>query len=72
VGFYSTRTQKTLAEVWNGTAWKLQYPPHPTTLSALLGASCSAANACEAVGSSYNRTLSEVWNGSAWRLQVTS
>lgn len=41
-----------LAEVWNGSAWHLQFPPyHPFAGSnTLQGVSCGAAGACTAVG----------------------
>ncbi|HEV2377704.1 MAG TPA: hypothetical protein VGS19_36770 [Streptosporangiaceae bacterium] len=63
----------TLAETWNGTVWKHQTTPNPPTeiYSALLGVSCTAANACEAVGYSSFGTLAEAWNGTAWSLQTT-
>jgi hypothetical protein len=68
----------TLAEVWNGTAWKIQSTPNPTGSSGLaLGAvSCRSATACTAVGNYYNTagsevTLAEVWNGTSWKVQST-
>src|SRR5215472_12901349 len=70
----------TLAEAWNGTAWKLQPTPNPThagvgTGASLFGTSCSAANACEAVGDFFRAggffTFAEAWNGTAWTLQPT-
>jgi hypothetical protein len=78
VGSYrsSSGTQDTLGEVWNGTAWKHQSTPNPTgaTGSYLDGVSCTAANACEAVGSYLTSTLvtlAQVWNGTAWKHQST-
>jgi hypothetical protein len=72
-----TGAETTLAEAWNGTTWTIQ----PTvdkvgdTSSYLYGLSCSAPNACMAVGG-YNSntsfrfgTLSEVWTGRAWRMK---
>ncbi len=67
----------TLAEAWNGSAWKIQTTPNPggATSSYLLGVSCSAAGSCIAVGysdsSSAVVTLAELWNGTAWTIQTT-
>ena len=43
----------TLAEAWNGTAWKIQPTPSPadTAFGSLNGVSCTAARSCTAVGS---------------------
>jgi hypothetical protein len=84
VGFYSNGSAGgllTLAEVWNGSAWKKQKSPHPgisigTYGSALGSVSCTAADSCEAVGDytthSVNTvTLAEEWNGSAWTQRPT-
>jgi hypothetical protein len=67
----------TLAETWNGTAWTVQPTPSPSGAisSTLNGVSCTAADACTAVGSTQAsssapmNTLAEVWNGTAWSLQ---
>ena len=66
----------TLAEHWNGTAWSVQSTPNPTgaTSSELASVSCTAANACEAVGdtvTSAEQPLAEAWNGTSWALQTT-
>jgi len=81
-GFYtnSAGTSVTLAEVWNGTAWKLQSAQDPAPrakTSGLTGVSCSAASACEAIGNYMNSLgssvgLAEAWNGSSWKLQTTA
>jgi len=80
VGTYATSSGPilTLAEVWNGTSWSIQTTPNPsgTTLSSLLGVSCTAANACVAVGYNFTSsgvtlTLAEVWNGTTWTIQTT-
>ena len=51
VGDYqnSLAVDDTLAEYWNGTAWKVQTTPNPNAINALLGVSCPTA-ACMAVG----------------------
>ena len=70
----------TLAERWNGTAWKHQQTPNPAVdvsfdvAPDLTGVSCPAATFCEAVGrynlTSFNHvSLVEGWNGQRWALQ---
>ena len=81
VGSYLTGadgTEATLAERWNGTAWKIQPTPNPggPTDSYLSGVSCASASACSAVGyysnaSGTRLTLAEQWNGAVWKLQPT-
>jgi hypothetical protein len=68
----------TLAERWNGRTWAIQSAPSPTgaRFSVLSGVSCTAGNACVAVGSYADGsglplTLAEVWNGSSWTIQST-
>jgi hypothetical protein len=55
VGSYLSKSleTKTLAEIWNGTAWSLQSSPNPTgsTSNPLVGVSCSSSTACTSVGS---------------------
>jgi hypothetical protein len=62
----------TLAEVWNGSLWKIEHPldPKGSTTNILDGVSCSGAMHCTAVGTG-NGTLAEVWDGSAWTIQPT-
>jgi hypothetical protein len=62
----------TLAESWNGTAWSIQPTPIPpgSTNSKLAGVSCSAPDACMAVGVAISHTgsyaaLTEAWNGTS-------
>jgi hypothetical protein len=74
-GFPKNPNLFTLAEQWNGTAWKfVPTPPPPTpggiTLSTV---SCAGAGACMAAGYfGYNNgtgtslTLAEQWNGTSW------
>ena len=71
----------TLAESWNGSAWAIQPTPNPAKASQLLAVSCTAADACMAVGSwqkpppmgprSGTKTLAEAWNGSTWTIEQT-
>jgi hypothetical protein len=80
VGYYinSAGTYLTLAEGWNGTNWTIQATPNHSgaTTSALVGASCTSATACTAVGFYVNSagtdvTLAETWNGTSWMIQAT-
>lgn len=74
VGFYgnSPGTSLTLAEAWNGTAWRIRRTPDPAGLrhSSLVSVSCTSASACMAVGKvagpRSGATLAESWNGTAW------
>ena len=66
--------QSALIESWNGTSWSIVPTPVPTgtSNSSLDAVSCSAANACTAIGaftssiSSQTAFLAERWNGSTW------
>jgi len=62
-----------LSASWNGTEWKLQEVPTPVGTSAnyLHGVSCTASNACTAVGYSDGKILAERWNGAEWKIQTT-
>ena len=81
VGNYPNATYGTgmnLAEQWNGKTWITQTAATNGTLgSSLGGVSCTASNACEAVGSYVNPdsgnyvTLAEGWNGTNWTIQTT-
>lgn len=66
-----------LTESWNGTEWKILSTTEPTgTLNSLLvGVSCTAFNACTAVGWYENSSGVELpwaarWNGTAWSVQT--
>jgi hypothetical protein len=66
--------QLTLAERWNGTSWKIQHTPNPTSQfvpkgGALFGVSCVSVIFCEAVGVGANGAFAEMWNGTTWKLQ---
>ena len=67
---------RTLAERWNGKKWAIQKTPNPTTdpNKYLYGISCTAANACTAVGYTsgnvvWDTTIVEQWNGHKWSVQ---
>jgi hypothetical protein len=69
---------KTLAEVWNGSAWSIQSTGVPTGAgggSYPDGLSCGAASACTSVGQGINSAGHSVawaqgWNGTAWADQA--
>src|SRR5215475_4854753 len=78
VGTYSKASGAgvTLAELWNGTAWRIQPLPSPpgAAWSNLLGVSCVSPSVCEAVGATVSRSrewrpVMERWNGTKWQLQ---
>jgi len=67
-----------LAERWNGNAWRIQHTPNPPGAQNILLASvaCPAPSACTAfgfgeTGSGQHLTLAERWNGRTWRIQPT-
>lgn len=66
-----------LVEVWNGSSWHLQPVPTPTgsTGANLRSVSCSATNACTAIGFSDQTggsvmAVAERWNGNKWSSQL--
>lgn len=78
VGSFSNSAGQTLplAESWNGTSWSVQDAPNSAVAvnGQFSAVSCTAANACVAVGtfavsSGLPRTLAESWNGSRWVVQ---
>ena len=81
VGHYhnSSGTEVTLAERWNGKEWAFQESPNPTGAksASLSGVSCTAAEACTAVGhyvtsGGVESTLAEVWSAKKWTIQETT
>jgi hypothetical protein len=77
---HNSSNSLTLAEAWNGRSWRIKPTPNPThgvNGSRLSGVSCSAANACMAVGG-YNEpsnqgglALAERWNGMTWAITTS-
>ena len=65
-----------LSETWNGTSWRIQPVPAPSGEpdNGLAAVSCTAADACVAVGGSGNEPdfgrgggpVAEMWNGLSW------
>ena len=78
-GYYTdaARHIHPLAERWNGTSWSIQAVPSPAghPESGFFAVSCTAANACTAVGAQTGSTgvtaaLAERWNGTSWSIQA--
>jgi hypothetical protein len=79
VGYYTdaARHIHPLAERWNGTSWRIQSVPSPAghPESGFFAVSCSAPNACTAVGAQTSTTgtttsLAGRWNGTNWSIQA--
>ena len=67
-----------LAEVWDGSTWKLQsIPIGGAEWGYLNSVSCTTPTACNAVGSTYQglgahiTPLAETWDGTAWTQQAS-
>jgi hypothetical protein len=77
VGMQQSKTgaYATLVENWNGSGWAIEPSPSPSGggEAFLTGVSCTAANACMAVGVHGNPNIgfAERWNGTAWSLVPT-
>jgi hypothetical protein len=77
-GDTKAKTYQTLAEHWNGKAWKIQVTPNPAgaTDVGLEAISCTTAASCMAVGdlstasSPSGTTAAEYWNGHAWKVEA--
>src|SRR5690242_5993458 len=78
VGGYENRagTQVALAETRTSTGWRIERVPVPAgaVLSNLFGVSCTAVNACLAVGywtdaAMHIHPVAERWNGTSWAIQ---
>jgi hypothetical protein len=63
--------QRTLAERWNGSSWRIQPTPNPkgSPSSRLFAVACPAADTCTAVGTSNSTLLVERRGGARWRIQ---
>jgi hypothetical protein len=66
------------AERWNGTKWRIQPVPAPSSPGGFLsGVACTSPSVCIAVGARTDAsgnpigTLAERWNGTRWRIQRT-
>jgi hypothetical protein len=73
-------SERSVAAVWDGTAWKLQKvqaPAGPGTFAGLASVSCTGPAWCEAVGgfvgpnpNAQEQPLAEHWDGTAWTVQA--
>ena len=71
--FPKDAVETVVAEQWDGTSWTVKNTPIPSggRNGFLGGVSCTAANACTAVGDFVNASnkvvpLAERWNGTNW------
>ncbi len=66
-----TARDKTLAERWNGSSWRVIGSVNVASWNQLSAVSCTSPRACTAVGSSASGQfpLAERWDGSAWTTQ---
>jgi len=64
---------QTFAATWNGTSWSVQTTPTaPSAAQELFSVSCTASEACTAVGTSaWSNPLVLRWNGSSWSSQTS-
>jgi len=76
--FAGSGAQLTLAERWNGRAWRIQSIPNPPGArhSLLAAVSCASPSSCTAVGgrdtsAGAGLTLAEQWNGRSWHITPT-
>jgi len=61
---------KTLAEQWNGSTWRLLPTVNVGRVDQLTAVSCPSPGACTAVGTAAQQyPLAERWNGTAWRAE---
>jgi hypothetical protein len=67
----STSRDKTLAERWNGSSWRVIGSVDVARWNQLSAVSCTSPRACTAVGSSASQqfALAERWDGSTWKAQ---
>jgi len=69
----SSRVTETLAELWNGRAWRIQPTPNPPDGGFLVSVSCTSLSACTAVGgTNIGTTLAQRWDGHQWSMQFTA
>ncbi len=65
-----TARDKTFAERWNGSSWRVIPTVNVASWNQLTAVSCTSPRSCTAVGSSASRfALAERWDGSAWTIQ---
>ena len=63
-----------LAEIWNGTSWRITATPDLKGTNGpsgdLTGVSCVSASFCQAAGTGPDGPTAALWNGSAWTVQT--
>ena len=64
-----------LAEIWNGTSWRITATPNLKGQSGaadndLYSVSCVSASFCQAVGSGPSGPEAALWNGTSWTVQA--
>ncbi len=60
----------TVAESWNGTAWKEMKTPNGVKgFTELTSVSCTSSTNCMAVGTAQTEPLAMRWNGTEWSMQ---
>jgi hypothetical protein len=65
-----TARDRTLAERWNGSSWRVIGSVNVARWNQLSAVSCTSPRACTAVGSSASQfALAERWDGSTWTTQ---
>ena len=66
-----TARDKTFAERWNGSSWRVIPTVNVASWNQLTAVSCTSPRACTAVGSSASGkfALAERWDGAAWPIQ---
>ena len=65
-----TARDKTFAERWNGSSWRVIPTVNVASWNQLTAVSCTSPRSCTAVGSSASQfALAERWDGSTWTIQ---
>ena len=65
-------TDQALAELWDGSRWRMVRPADPAARTALAAVSCVSARFCLAVGATEAQyALAERWTGVGWQVERT-
>jgi hypothetical protein len=59
-----------IAEIWNGSGWRVKVIPAAAG-SSVRGVACLSATRCVAVGAGPSAPLAASWNGTSWTSQAT-
>lgn len=76
VGAYATdsdaQIHQSVAEIWNGSAWKLIASPSHQLESSLTDVACTSPTHCMAVGGFFSKksstNIAALWDGKAWHV----